>query len=378
MKNLDNSDKGQFKEFKEFLKTVVSFTGDLSAITCPAFFLNGLSLLEYGTYWGDHPSTFTAISQAASSEDRLLAICRWFISTLYGSYASRCTNGSYEKKPYNPILGEQFFCQMEDVKCVCEQVSHHPPISAFYLEDKKAGVCLNGHSGQKSKFKGTSIRIQQVGRGILSLKDHGEEYMINFPDLNIRGILTGSAYIELSGSCSIVGSNNSYAVIDFLHKPWIGGDYNHIQGSLFVNGSLRYTLSGKWSDQSYFSRGNSGSKQLLFDATSEPMAERVTAPISEQNEYESHRVWGNVTAALNQKKYKEANYDKSRIEERQRQLRKEIELSNSQWRPKLFVFEKSNGPPTSYRSMQSLEKLMGADQYLDTGIWTYRNSLHIR
>jgi hypothetical protein len=48
MKNLETSDKSQFKEFKDFLKTVVSFTGDLSSLTCPAFFLNGLSLLEYG------------------------------------------------------------------------------------------------------------------------------------------------------------------------------------------------------------------------------------------------------------------------------------------------------------------------------------------
>lgn len=78
--------------------------------------------------------------------ERLLAISRWFISTLYGSYASRCTDGKYEKKPYNPILGEQFHCDMGNAKCVCEQVCHHPPISAFYLEDEKAGVSLNGHS----------------------------------------------------------------------------------------------------------------------------------------------------------------------------------------------------------------------------------------
>ena len=48
MNNFDANEKGQFKEFKEFLKTVISFTGDLSSLTCPAFFLNGLSLLEYG------------------------------------------------------------------------------------------------------------------------------------------------------------------------------------------------------------------------------------------------------------------------------------------------------------------------------------------
>lgn len=46
VKNLE--EKSQFKEFKEFLKVVISFTGDLSSLTCPAFFLNGLSLLEYG------------------------------------------------------------------------------------------------------------------------------------------------------------------------------------------------------------------------------------------------------------------------------------------------------------------------------------------
>jgi hypothetical protein len=43
--HVESSSKGQFKEF---IKTVISFTGDLSSLTCPAFFLNGLSLLEYG------------------------------------------------------------------------------------------------------------------------------------------------------------------------------------------------------------------------------------------------------------------------------------------------------------------------------------------
>lgn len=78
--------------------------------------------------------------------ERMLAVVRWFMSTLYGSYASRCTNGLNEKKPYNPILGEQFKCKLGNVKCVCEQVCHHPPVSAFYLEDEQAGVSLNGHS----------------------------------------------------------------------------------------------------------------------------------------------------------------------------------------------------------------------------------------
>lgn len=45
---LKNSEPGTGSQFKEFLKTVIRFSGDLSSLTCPAFFLNGLSLLEYG------------------------------------------------------------------------------------------------------------------------------------------------------------------------------------------------------------------------------------------------------------------------------------------------------------------------------------------
>ncbi|KAI7900498.1 uncharacterized protein BX663DRAFT_517839 [Cokeromyces recurvatus] len=384
MKNLESSDKGQFKEFKEFLKTVISFTGDLSSLTCPAFFLNGLSLLEYGTYWGDHPSTFTAINDAKNSEERLLAICRWFISTLWGSYASRCTGGKYEKKPYNPILGEQFFCEMGDAKCVCEQVCHHPPISAFYLEDEKAGVSLNGHSGQKSKFKGTSIKVEQVGRAVLYLKNFDEQYMIDFPDLLIRGVLTGGAYIELGGSCTIIGSNNTKAIIEFVPKPWFGGEYNHIKGSLYSGNKLCYTLSGRWSHQSYYSKAGSNEKdskkELLFDAEAEPMAERKTVPIEEQGEYETHRVWGPVTKALQEKNYKIANAEKSKIEEWQRSVRKEREEKKESWQPKLFTFQKdidaSKGDAYQQKNGE-LKKHIDSKHHLDSGAWTYNHSLHI-
>lgn len=46
--NIKDHEPGFGGQFKDFLKTVISFTGDLSSLTCPAFFLNGLSLLEYG------------------------------------------------------------------------------------------------------------------------------------------------------------------------------------------------------------------------------------------------------------------------------------------------------------------------------------------
>lgn len=37
-------------------------------------------------------------------------------------------------KPFNPLLGETFEYQNDDFRIVCEQVSHHPPVSAFHAD----------------------------------------------------------------------------------------------------------------------------------------------------------------------------------------------------------------------------------------------------
>ncbi|KAI9314604.1 hypothetical protein BX666DRAFT_2029475 [Dichotomocladium elegans] len=376
--SVKNAEPGTHGQFREFIKTVISFTGDLSSLTCPAFFLNGLSLLEYGTYWGDHPSLFTAIAAATDPAERMLAVTRWFMSTLWGSYASRCTNGQHEKKPYNPILGEQFRCKLGDVDCICEQVCHHPPISAFYLQNEKAGVSLNGHCGQKSRFKGTSIKVEQVGRAVLYLKGYDEQYVIDFPDLMIRGFLTGAAYLELSGVCSILCSNGTVANVEFIPKPWFGGEHNHIKGAVSdVDGEVRYTLSGRWSHKTYFTRSEGEDKELLFDAEAEPMAERVTTPIEEQSEIESHRLWGPVTAALKAKNFGLANAEKSKIEDWQRQVRKERAEKKEIWKPVLFKFVEDGSASDTYsKRTASLLPKMRRKNLVDTGAWTYIKSLH--
>jgi len=97
------------------------------------------SHLGFSQYWGDHPQLFASISQGKTPEERLLNTTRWFISTLYGSYSSRSTTAGMEKKPYNPVLGEQYFAQWTgdtetgDTVLKSEQVSHHPPVSVYII-----------------------------------------------------------------------------------------------------------------------------------------------------------------------------------------------------------------------------------------------------
>ncbi|KAG0186097.1 Oxysterol binding protein [Apophysomyces sp. BC1034] len=299
------SESGTGGQFKEFLKTVISFTGDLSSLTCPAFFLNGLSLLEYGTYWGDHPTCFTAVSD-----------------------------------PSNP------------------------------------------QGGQKSRFKGTAIKIEQVGRATLYLKNCDEQYVIDFPDLFIRGVLTGSCYLELSGICTIACTNGAKSVVEFVPKPWFSGEYNHIKGSIVYGGTKYYALFGRWSHRSYFSSANgssAGEPQLLFDAEAESTARRMTPPCDDQQEIESHRLWSKVSEALERKDYHIATAEKSKIEEWQRKLRRERAEKNEDWIPSLFSFQldKDAGDVYSQNNVQLLKAMVG-NPFLDDGAWTFNNALHKR
>ena len=52
-----------------------------------------------------------------------MAVARWFLSTLYGSFRSRCEN-QMEKKPFNPILGETFHCTWRDTNKIGWDESH--------------------------------------------------------------------------------------------------------------------------------------------------------------------------------------------------------------------------------------------------------------
>ena len=125
----------------------------------------------------------------------MLQVVKWYVSAFHAG-----RKGSVAKKPYNPILGETFRCHwdidetdspsssngtntrntdheellqdgpvpwaMDDqVTFLAEQVSHHPPISAFYAEHVKNRMSFNAHIWTKSKFLGLSIGVEMVGQG---------------------------------------------------------------------------------------------------------------------------------------------------------------------------------------------------------------------
>jgi hypothetical protein len=133
-------------------------------------------------------------------------------------------------RPLNPVLGELFFGHWPDrngrgqTDLAVEQVSHHPPITAYYLENKTKGVSLVGASGQKTSFSFPSIIVRQNGHATLTVKlasGESEQYLITLPRLRIDGLVTGSPYIELTDTSNIQSSTGFLATIvrSSHHRP---------------------------------------------------------------------------------------------------------------------------------------------------------------
>ena len=74
------------------------------------------------------------------------------------------------------------WCTPDQLSFVAEQVSHHPPISAFYAEHVNKRIQFEAWVWTKSKFLGLSIGVHNIGKGTVTLLDTGEEYTLTFPN----------------------------------------------------------------------------------------------------------------------------------------------------------------------------------------------------
>ncbi|KAL3422537.1 oxysterol-binding protein [Phlyctema vagabunda] len=326
----------------QFLKSIASFKGDLSSLTAPPFLLSTTSLTEYSTYWAEHPSLLVAPAKESDPEKRALLVLRWFLSTLKEQHNSKDEAGRKKKmKPLNPFLGELFLGKWEDAegttKLVTEQVSHHPPATAFKVENSRHGVRLQGHISPKAYFSGT-VHIERKGYAMLHIDEYNEDYLITMPKMHLEGILTGSIVTELSGSSTIRSSSGYTAQIEYSGKGWIGGAKNSFNAKLFHDGNLEkalYTLDGQWSCAMNIK--NTRTKETaIFDARTLTRTPISIAPIEKQGPMESRRAWQNVAAAIDAGDIFAVGQEKSKIENAQRDLRRREQAEGREFQRRYF------------------------------------------
>eukprot|EP00835_Amoeboradix_gromovi_P002633 NODE_153_length_16933_cov_0.442141.p4 type:complete len:363 gc:universal NODE_153_length_16933_cov_0.442141:3466-4554(+) len=306
---------------------------DLHRVTLPTFVLEPRSYLERITDFMSHPEIMLEALNTKEPEHRFLLVLKYFLSGWH-------IQPKGVKKPYNPVLGE-FFRAKFDIKGECtgyyvaEQTSHHPPISSFVYYNPK-GVLIRGESKPKSRFLGNSACTLMEGDTIIRLFNKqlniDETYRISLPNVYARGLLFGTMLLELGDFAHIFSSTGFKAEIEFKTKGFFSGSYNAIGGKVTgEDDKLVYEISGNWKETIYYKKKSS--EEVLFDCQKSVSIKPQIADETNQEPYESRRLWADTTKAMKKGDMDAATDEKSKVEDKQREYAKKRQDA---WKPRYF------------------------------------------
>ncbi|KAM9302281.1 oxysterol-binding protein-related protein 5 [Gastrophryne carolinensis] len=348
---------------------------DLSRVVLPTFILEPRSFLNKLSDYYYHADI---LSQAAVEEDpycRMKQVLKWYLSGFY-----KKPKGI--KKPYNSILGERFRCcwfhphTNSHTFYIAEQVSHHPPVSAFHVSNRKDGFCITGSILARSKFYGNSLSAILDGKARLTFLNREEDYIITMPYAHCKGLLYGTMTMELGGKVTIECEKSGYMTeLEFKLKPFFGGSdtLNQICGKIKLGGGdVLASLDGHWDREVYVSTAHNGSREIFWNPTTEIRRQRLKRHIvlfEEQTEMESERLWQHVTSAINDGNQNQATNEKYFLEDAQRKSARERKEINEDWAPQLFVYDEASKEwQYKYEDMRPWNPLTDIAQYEKNGV----------
>ncbi|MGH0144165.1 UNVERIFIED_CONTAM: hypothetical protein FKN15_006995 [Acipenser sinensis] len=280
---------------------------DLSKVVLPTFILEPRSFLDKLSDYYYHADFLSEAAVEENAYNRLKKVVKWYLSGFYKKPQGL-------KKPYNPILGETFRClwihpqTSSKTFYISEQVSHHPPVSAFYVSNRKDGFCLSGSILAKSKFYGNSLSAILDGEARLTFLNRGEDYVMNMPYAHCKGILYGTLTLELGGQINIMCEKTGYsALLEFKLKlfsvsndsnqlnfsqPFLGNNdsVNQISGKIKLGKEVLATLEGHWDSEVIIHDKKTGISDTFWNPTPELRQSRLmrcTVVTEEQEDWES-------------------------------------------------------------------------------------------
>ncbi|KAF8191148.1 hypothetical protein BJ912DRAFT_303757 [Pholiota molesta] len=293
----DSGDTGEGGKIKMIVQLVKKCLGvkDIAAmrLSLPASLLEPIPNLEYWNYL-DRPDFFAAINDSDDPFIRMLSALRFtFTKDLKFVHGKVC-------KPYNSVLGEhfrahwdvtpvafkvdddtssQYASESASIKSgksskstrsaisskrksistaatslddqskpgpvrviyLTEQVSHHPPVSAYFASCPSRSIDMSGIDQISAKVSGTTLRVSpgQFNQGIFinitGGPGEGERYHITHPIASVNGILRGSFYVTVGESTIITceGGKPGHkfrTIIEYKEESWLGRAHFLVEG----------------------------------------------------------------------------------------------------------------------------------------------------
>ncbi|KAJ4403293.1 hypothetical protein N0V82_010680 [Gnomoniopsis sp. IMI 355080] len=446
----NHSDSSKLRIFIGILKKFIG-VADLASVrfSLPSQLLEPTPNLEYWNYL-DAPNAFIAIGTSDDPVDRMLEVCRfWFTKDLKYAKGKPC-------KPYNSCLGEFFRCNWETedsapriatkeltaggsvpgssassvksakqnipsglgsggsraastvsvpqtgkssaapvrVSYLTEQTSHHPPVSAFWVDCPQKGIYARGFDQISAKFTGTSIKVSpgehNLGIFITLEKRDNETYQLKHPAAHLGGLFRGSLSVTVGDTAYITCPNTKLkAILNYFDEGWLRGSTNKMEGIIFKydpenddkvkikdvpDEDIVVRLGGAWKEKIQFTMGPkpleshpTEARTTIIDIAPLSVAPKSLPPLDEQLDHESLKLWSGVTEAIHSKQFSKATTIKQDLEEAQREKAREREKAGIEFKPVYFEQVTGNGgkPELTEKGREVLRRAQKGDWSMD-------------
>uniref|UniRef100_A0A671SXD8 Oxysterol-binding protein n=1 Tax=Sinocyclocheilus anshuiensis TaxID=1608454 RepID=A0A671SXD8_9TELE len=213
---------------------------ELSKITMPVIFNEPLSFLQRLTEYMEHTKRMHVFS--------IQCVAAFAVSAVASQWERT-------GKPFNPLLGETYELVRDDLgfRLISEQVSHHPPISAFHAEGLQKDFVFHGSIYPKLKFWGKSVEAEPKGIITLELPKHNEAYTWTNPTCCVHNIIVGQLWIEQYGSVEVINHRTGEkCCLSFKPCGLFGKELHKVEGYILDKSKKKvYNLYGKWTECMY-------------------------------------------------------------------------------------------------------------------------------
>ncbi|XP_069689712.1 oxysterol-binding protein-related protein 1 isoform X2 [Periplaneta americana] len=214
---------------------------ELSKITMPVIFNEPLSFLQRMVEYMEYAHLLRRAAEETDPVGRMQYVAAFAVSAL-------ASNWERLGKPFNPLLGETYELERDGYRVVCEQVSHHPPVSAFHADSRD--FIFHGSIHPKLKFWGKSVEIQPKGQVTVELPRWGEAYTWTNVNCCVHNIIVGKLWMEQYGTMEVINHITGHrAVLTFKPAGWFSKDLHRVEGFITdMHKKKLHFLYGKWTE----------------------------------------------------------------------------------------------------------------------------------
>ncbi|XP_060797196.1 oxysterol-binding protein-related protein 1 isoform X2 [Neoarius graeffei] len=221
---------------------------ELSKITMPVIFNEPLSFLQRLTEYMEHTYLIQQAYDSTDSIERMKCVAAFAVSAVASQWERT-------GKPFNPLLGETYELVRDDLgfRVISEQVSHHPPVSAFHAEGLQKEFIFHGSIYPKLKFWGKSVEAEPKGIMTLELPKYNEAYTWTNPTCCVHNIIVGQLWIEQYGNVEVINHRTGEkCCLSFKPCGLFGKELHKVEGYILDKSKKKVcVLYGKWTECMY-------------------------------------------------------------------------------------------------------------------------------